>query len=286
MAEDRPLVLIASANSRTGEDLAEVLASAGFGVIRVEEIGQAVGLARRSAPALVLLDVPEGDESGFRACEDLKTHRDTSLIPVVLLTSLYSRRDRVRGIHVGADRYIIKPFGREELVEGIQELLAQKEEESSGLRNELEFDMRSDERYLEQLNHLLTRLFRYTPFSDEEIANIRYALTEMGLNAIEWGNRNNRELLVKLRYRIDGEKLMLTIRDEGEGFDPNDLAHAAKPGDLTSHINVRETLGLREGGFGILVSRALMDKLEYSEKGNEVTLIKYFPERESDTSSS
>lgn len=281
MGEDRPVVLVASADARTAQELIDALASAGFEAIGADEIGQAAGRARASEPALVLLDVAEGDESGFRACEDLKMHRDTNLIPVVLLTSRHSHQDLVRGIRVGADRYIIKPFKVEELIESIRELLAHREENASGLRNAVEFDVRSDERYLEQLNHMLTRLFRYTPFSDAEIANIRYALTEMGLNAIEWGNHNNSQLLLKLRYQIDEEKLLLTVRDEGEGFDPNNIPHAAKPGDLTSHIEVRESLGLQAGGFGILVTRALMDEVEYSEKGSEVTLVKYFPKRES-----
>jgi len=42
---------------------------------------------------------------------------------------------------------------------------------------------------------------------------------------------------------------------------------------------VRETLGLREGGFGILMSKGLVDDLQYNETGNEVRLIKYFPPR-------
>ena len=42
---------------------------------------------------------------------------------------------------------------------------------------------------------------------------------------------------------------------------------------------VREVLGLREGGFGILMARGLVDDLQYNETGNEVRLVKYFSER-------
>ena len=42
---------------------------------------------------------------------------------------------------------------------------------------------------------------------------------------------------------------------------------------------VRETLGLREGGFGILISRGLVDELQYNDTGNEVRLVKFFPPR-------
>ena len=54
------------------------------------------------------------------------------------------------------------------------------------------------------------------------------------------------------------------------------LPHAANPEDPTTHMMVREVLGLREGGFGILMARGLVDDLQYNETGNEVRLIKYF----------
>ena len=60
-------------------------------------------------------------------------------------------------------------------------------------------------------------------------------------------------------------------------FNPENLPHAANPDDPVGHMMVREALGLREGGFGILMSRGLVDELEYNEAGNEVRLVKYFP---------
>jgi hypothetical protein len=57
------------------------------------------------------------------------------------------------------------------------------------------------------------------------------------------------------------------------------VPHAATPDDPVGHMMVRETLGIREGGFGILMSRGLVDDLQYNEKGNEVRLVKRFPPR-------
>ena len=55
------------------------------------------------------------------------------------------------------------------------------------------------------------------------------------------------------------------------------LAAGAGSEDPIGHMMVREALGLREGGFGILMSRGLVDELKYNESGNEVRLVKYFP---------
>ena len=79
----------------------------------------------------------------------------------------------------------------------------------------------------------------------------------------------------------EAEKITIIVRDTGPGFNPNELPHAAKPGDPVSHMEVREKMGLREGGFGIMIARGLVDELQYNEKGNEVKLVKFFPPKDS-----
>ena len=60
------------------------------------------------------------------------------------------------------------------------------------------------------------------------------------------------------------------VKDPGEGFSLKGLRHAAvnsPPGDLLSHLAVREAQGLRPGGFGLLMAKKLVDELIYSERG-------------------
>jgi anti-sigma regulatory factor (Ser/Thr protein kinase) len=54
------------------------------------------------------------------------------------------------------------------------------------------------------------------------------------------------------------------------------LPHAASDEDPIGHIDIRNELGIREGGFGIMLARGLVDKFWYNKLGNEVTLVKYF----------
>jgi hypothetical protein len=71
---------------------------------------------------------------------------------------------------------------------------------------------------------------------------------------------------------------MYRIADPGEGFDPAKLPHAAigQPvDDPTAHLSVRDKLGLRAGGFGLLMTGAIADELIYNEAHNEVIFIKY-----------
>jgi len=81
-------------------------------------------------------------------------------------------------------------------------------------------------------------------------------------------------------YRIDPLQVTIAIKDSGPGFNPDDLPHAARTDDPVCHMDVRQNLGLREGGYGILIARGLVDDLKYNESGNEVRLVKYFPRRD------
>ena len=72
--------------------------------------------------------------------------------------------------------------------------------------------------------------------------------------------------------------LLYRIADPGEGFDINRLAHAAinnPPDDPLGHARVREEMGLRPGGLGLMMTHALVDEVIYNEKRNEVVLVKY-----------
>jgi anti-sigma regulatory factor (Ser/Thr protein kinase) len=119
-------------------------------------------------------------------------------------------------------------------------------------------------------------MLQHTELSEREVRQLRSALQEMGMNAIEWGNRNDTTKLVKITCHVGSEEISVHVEDEGEGFDPRNLPHAASPDadDPTRHMAVREILGLREGGFGILITRGLVDEVIYNETGNRVTLTK------------
>jgi anti-sigma regulatory factor (Ser/Thr protein kinase) len=186
----------------------------------------------------------------------------------------------MQGLMVGANSYLTKPFTPDNLNKAIWEAFDwRKELERHGAEGEVHFHLRSDTRFLEELNHLLAALFLFTGLSETQVKQLIIAVRELGTNAIEWGHLKEVDRLVTVIYRIDPEKVTIVIRDTGDGFDPENLPHAATADDPISHMMVRDTLGLREGGFGILIARGLVDEMEYNNVGNEVRLVKFFPTR-------
>jgi two-component system OmpR family response regulator len=269
-------VLVVEDEPDTGELLAAHLRRWGFEPTVLREGKPAIPWVRLHRPELVLLDLLLPDMHGYQICESLKLERDTNLIPIIMITALSALEDRIRGLQVGANRYLTKPFTPEELHQAIEEALAARAElERHGAQGMIRFHMQSDTRYLEELNQLLSALLLFSGLDATQAKQLTTAVREMGTNAIEWGHRCQVERIVTVDYTIDPEKVTIVVRDTGPGFDPQHLPHAARLEDPTAHLMVRETLGLREGGFGILIARGLVDELSYNEKGNEVRLVKY-----------
>jgi anti-sigma regulatory factor (Ser/Thr protein kinase) len=183
-------------------------------------------------------------------------------------------------LQVGANRYLTKPFTGNDLNRAILDAIGWREDlVKHGTEGEVHFHLRSDTQHLDELNHLLSSLFLFSGLTQKQIKQLTTAVRELGANAIEWGHQKQVDRIVTIVYRIDPEKVTIVIRDTGPGFDPGNLPHAARTDDPVGHMMVRETLGLREGGFGILLARGLVDELSYNEVGNEVQLIKFFPPR-------
>ncbi|HLK17793.1 MAG TPA: ATP-binding protein [Bryobacteraceae bacterium] len=104
------------------------------------------------------------------------------------------------------------------------------------------------------------------------------AIREMLYNAIEHGAGYDPEKRVTITHVRTERALLYYVRDPGKGFSLDKLEHAAVSNPQCSpieHAELRERLGLRPGGFGMLIARQLVDELIYNEQGNEVLLVKY-----------
>jgi DNA-binding response OmpR family regulator len=272
--------LIVEDERETGDLLAEILRRRGFDPTVLSEGKPAAPWVRQHQPDLVLLDLMLPDRDGYEICEELKLDRETNAVPIVMVTARSQPEDKVRGLQVGADSYLTKPFTLDQLDGAIRHAFAWRQDlRRRGTEGEICFKMQSATQYLEELNHLLGSLFLYSGLSQAQVRQLTMAVRELGTNAIEWGHQKQVERIITVTYRIDPEKVTILIRDTGPGFDPSKLPHAANDEDPISHLMVREMLGIREGGFGILMARGLVDDLSYNETGNEVRLVKYFKSR-------
>ncbi len=120
---ERPLVLVADDNADIRDLLVTRLSTRGFDVIAASDGQEALDATLREHPDIVLLDWVMPIIQGHEVCVKLKTDARTGDIPVVILTARGEEEDRLLGIDLGADAYLVKPFDIDELVGTLKRLI-------------------------------------------------------------------------------------------------------------------------------------------------------------------
>jgi two-component system catabolic regulation response regulator CreB len=115
-----PRILVVEDEVAIADTLLFALASDGFAAQRVALAGAALQLLRAGGFELVILDVGLPDMTGFEACKQL---RQFSAVPVMFLTARADEIDRVVGLEIGADDYVVKPFSPREVVARVRAIL-------------------------------------------------------------------------------------------------------------------------------------------------------------------
>ena len=121
MSEPAPIsLLLVDDEASLRQPLADYLVRQGFAVRQAEDAARARSALLEETPDLVLLDVMMPGEDGLSLCRHLREARD---LPVILLTAKGEATDRIVGLEIGADDYVVKPFEPRELVARIRSVL-------------------------------------------------------------------------------------------------------------------------------------------------------------------
>jgi adenylate cyclase len=116
-------VLVVDDNPLNVKMLADILAFNGYQVVRASGGQEALAQVEAEKPDIVLLDVMMSDLDGYSVCTAIRANPDTAMLPVVMVTALDPREERVKGVEAGADDFLSKPVNQHELLARVRSLL-------------------------------------------------------------------------------------------------------------------------------------------------------------------
>lgn len=138
MFKDQPRVLVVEDEPAQLEILAYNLESDGFMVSRARDGEEALLLIREDVPDVIVVDWMMPHLSGIEVCRRLKSNPETRSIPVIILSARSEDEDKVRGLEIGADDYVVKPYSVVELMARVRTQL--RRSRPSSLGQEIEFE--------------------------------------------------------------------------------------------------------------------------------------------------
>ncbi|MBN1504275.1 MAG: response regulator [Candidatus Eisenbacteria bacterium] len=157
---ERKRVLVADDDPRVVELLRITLANSGYDVLSAQDGREALEVAGRQKPDLVILDVKMPKASGLEVCESLKGKGGEHCPPVILISGQADPAARLRGLTSGADDFLTKPFSPQELLVKMDKIFKGFEDSKhlSDVSVEFEREIKRGEEQLEKVNNELKRL--------------------------------------------------------------------------------------------------------------------------------
>ena len=129
---DNAKILVVEDEPSQRELLVYNLESESYSVIAADDGDEAILIAKEEAPDAIVLDWMLPSVSGIEVCRQLKASKETSHIPIIMLTARGEEADRVRGLTTGADDYVVKPYSVVELLARVQARLRQSKPSATG----------------------------------------------------------------------------------------------------------------------------------------------------------
>ncbi len=218
---------------------------------------------------------------GMDGLEFLERVQQLQPHPICIMMTAYGTPDTVLGaLRKRVQDFLVKPFSIADLRGAINHAL--EDEPLNGIEiisatpQWVQLRVPCDLAAVPWLQKLLTQLKADLPEETREA--MAYAFREMLNNAIEHGGKLDPSKSVEVSCIRLKHAIIYHIKDPGEGFDPEQLEHAAIGNPSTDpfrHVTVRDEKGLHAGGFGILLTDQLVDDLVYNERRNELMFVKY-----------
>ena len=156
-------------------DLMDAFLSPYFDIVIAYNGKEALERVEIEKPDIILLDIMMPDMNGYEVCSILKSQPSSQFIPVIMITALVGRENRIEGIKAGADDFLTKPVDRLELITRVRSLLRIKELHDELVNERDKLDMQNRIRTI--LSRMIPQIFNQLPGEQKNI--LMYQMSEM-----------------------------------------------------------------------------------------------------------
>jgi CheY-like chemotaxis protein len=264
-------VLVVDDEPAMRELLSTYLAEFGISALTAPNGVQALEIVQTRPVDLIITDLWMPEMDGLELLQKVKTIN--ARIPVAVLSGHGTVQDTVKALNLGAYTFLSKPVRIEDIESVVRKGLRLRDlsvgsyELQNYIRHYSEIQIPNYQHLFPSVILYILKDCQWRGFDDDQmLSNLSVVLDEMLMNAYKHGNKEREDRSITIRYAFDVDKLQITIEDEGEGFDTEQVIR-----ELTS----LERHQLLERGVFLL--SILMDDFQYNEKGNAVTMTMMRP---------
>lgn len=270
--------LVVDSEPEVNAMLARVLASNGWEVERAVDNQTVLSRVSQRSFDLIITGQKTSGEEDVELLRKIKGVRPD--VRMIILATENSPADVIAAVRAGVFSYFSGPYtqpGLADIVRNAMETLTWRDgiEILSATPSWVRLNARCD---LTTAARLVEFLRAGTTIPDAEKDDVTAAFHEILLNAMEHGGNFDPSQYVDVSFVRSRRALVCRVKDPGPGFSQEEIRHAAfdtSPQELARHVALREDMGLRPGGFGLLLAKRLCDEVLFNEQGNDVMLIKY-----------
>jgi FixJ family two-component response regulator/anti-sigma regulatory factor (Ser/Thr protein kinase) len=271
-------LLVVDDDDATREGLTDLLTNAGFTVDGARDGAEALDKIQGRDFAVVLLDVRLPGVGGLDILARCVANRRPP--KVIVMTGVEPTDMMLTALRRHAYDFLPKPIEPSRLLEVVRRAMATEQEVApidvvSARPEWVELLVPCTREAADRIQSFLQQLEADLPAEVRD--SVGLAFRELLLNGIEWGGHLNPAQKVRVACVRTRRMLLYRIADPGNGFSFERLPHAAiqhAPG-VIEHDIVRSESGMRPGGLGLVMIRAITDELVYNERQNEVLFVKY-----------
>ena len=251
----------------------------GYELLAAENASQGLAVLKQRPVDLLIADAGSPNDEGFGLIAE--AHRLHAKIKTVVMTQVKSPETAVAALRHHVCELLFKPFSVAELRDTVHSALAAPElidniEIVSAKPDWLTLKIPCHLGAMQPLYRVITNLD--LTLDAEVRESIGIAFRELLQNAIEHGCKCTTGKYVEVSYVRLQRAIVCHIKDPGKGFKLSELEHAAisNPADEPySHLDKRAEIGMRPGGFGLMLAQQMVDEMVYNEVRNEVMFVKY-----------